>query len=88
MYNQQPAPTSSNQPQPQPVPSSSNNQELVAAKTRLETWREADGQLLEALSLRKTATLGAGTAHGDGMDQNLLLHILLHILLYHMIGDQ
>ena len=49
------------------ISTSSSSQELVAAKTRLDSWREADGQLLEAISVRKTATLGA-VELGQGWD--------------------
>lgn len=39
------------------VETTMSDEELVAAKTRLESWREADGQLLEAISVRKTAVI-------------------------------
>ena len=50
-------------------------QELETAKARLEEWKTADGQLDEAMSVRKEAFLGSRTMSEDVLSRSSRLQI-------------
>jgi len=56
--------------------------ELAEAKSKLDSWRLADKQLQEAITVRKPAMLGGkfGDVTSDGMfEKSLLFRVYIHV---------